>query len=402
MVAPMAPVLLVAAPAPVIDAGGRLRLDIKFLEGMRLHAAHWPGPVRVLLRRGAGAIPFGAEVDHAALGFELLVLDPGAPAPPGLWAGVRALFAGADDLDALALIPAARAAGARVVLALEYTLETRLRIAALDPGRSWPRRLRSMLWTLQMEPRRRAALAAADAVQFNGYPAWDSYRHLTRDPLLYLDNRMTAAMMATPAEMADRAARLRAGAPLRLIHSGRLEPMKGAQDLLAVMEALRARGVRATLDIYGTGSLEGAIRAGMGRFGGDVRLHGPVDFAAALVPATRAGADLFLSCHRQSDPSCTYLEAMGCGAAIAGYANRMWARLAAESGGGVTAPLGRPAALAAAIAAWHADRPALIAAQASALAFARRHDVETVFAARMAHLRAAAGLEAGAQPLAGG
>lgn len=386
------PALLIAVPAPVIDAAEGLRLDTKFVEGMRLHAAHWPGEVRVILRRGARAIPFSAEHDPDRLGFHLCLLDPGQSPPPGIWQGVRALFAAADDLAALALMPAARAAGARVVLTIEYTLGTRLRIAALDPGRGWARRLWSMGWNLRREPRRRAALRAADAVQFNGWPAFEAYRHLTRSPLLYLDNRMTAALMASPAEMAARAARLRAGAPLRLIHSGRLEPLKGAQDLLTVMAALEARAVPATLDIYGTGSLEPAIRAGLAAFGGRVRLHGAVDFASELVPATRAGADIFLSCHRQSDPSCTYLEALGCGVAVAGYANRMWARLAAESGGGAVAPMGRPQALADRIAAWHADREGLIAAQQAGLAFARAHDFDTEFAARMAHLRAAAGI----------
>lgn len=393
MVARMAPPLLIlAATAPVIEAGGRLRLDVKFVEGMARHVALWPGPVRCLLRRGAGVIPFGAEYDPADLGFGLVLLDEGEPYGPAHVAGARAVFAGADEVAALALGPLARAAGAAVVLSLEYTLETRLRIAAMDPARGWARRLWSMGWNLRAEGRRRAALGAADGVQFNGFPAWDAYRGLCRDPMLYLDNRMTGAMMATQAEMAARAARLRSGAPLRLIHSGRLEPMKGAQDLLPVMAALRARGVAATLDIYGAGSLEGGIRAGLAAFGGDVRLHGPVDFAEVLVPATRGGADVFLSCHRQSDPSCTYVEAMGCGVAVAGYGNRMWARLAAESGGGAVAPLGRVAALAEVVAGWDADREGLIAAQGRALAHARAHDFDAEFGARMAHLRRLAGV----------
>ena len=44
---------------------------------------------------------------------------------------------------------------------------------------------------------------------------------------------------------------------------------------------------------------------------------GVVDFETELVPFTRQNADIFLGCHRQSDPSCTYLEAMGCGVAVA-------------------------------------------------------------------------------------
>lgn len=388
----MATTLLIVATAPAIEVGSRLRLDTKFVEGMTLHAAQWPGPVRCLLRRGAGSVPFGAQHDPATLPFDLHLLDADEPFAPRHLSGVQAVFAAADDVTALALAPLARAAGAVLVWSLEYTLETRLRIAAMDPGRALPRRAWSMLWNLRMERQRRAALRAADGVQFNGWPAWDAYRHLTRSPLLYLDNRMTAALMADPEDMADRATRLRRGDPLRLIHSGRLEPMKGARDLIPVMAALRDLGVPATLDIWGTGSLEGAIREGLGAFGGQVRLHGPVDFQTELVPVSRRGADVFLSCHRQSDPSCTYLEAMGCGLAVAGYANRMLARLAGQAGAGALAPMGRVPALALALAHWHQDRDGLIAAQTSSLAFARAHDFETEFTARMDHLKTLAGV----------
>ena len=164
--------------------------------------------------------------------------------------------------------------------------------------------------------------------------------------------------------------------------------MKGAQDLLPVMTALRALGVRATLDIYGAGSFEGSLREGLAQFGGDVRLHGSVDFETALVPISRTEADVFLSCHRQSDPSCTYLEAMGCGLAMAGYGNRMWARLAGEAGQPAPAPMGQPRALAARIAAWDRDRASLIAAAEGGWRFAMAHDFDREFAGRMAHLAA--------------
>lgn len=386
------PPLLICATAPVVEQGSAVVLDIKFVEGMREHCHHWPGPVRCILRRGAASVPFGAVYAPGDLGFDLHVLDPGAPLPEGLMEGAGALYAALDDMAVTALIGPAQRAGMPVVLTLEYTLETRLRIALLDETRSLPRRLWSALWVLRSEPARRRTLRAADGVQFNGYPAESAYRALSGHSLLYLDNRMTPALMATPAEMEARATRLRGGAPLRLIHSGRLEPMKGAQDLLPVMAALRAQGISATLDIYGTGSLEGTIAAGLEAFDGAVRLHAPVDFEQALVPVSRTSADLFLSCHRQSDPSCTYIEAMGCGLAVAGYANRMWQRLAAVSGGGPVAPLGDVAGLAAQIAALDRDREKLLDAAACGLAFARAHDFPGEFARRMDHLKTVARL----------
>lgn len=384
---PPAPRLLLVATAPVIETAGALRLDVKFLEGMKAHCALWPGPVRCILRRGAAAVPFGTSVDPAGLGFELVLLDPDEPVGARHLHDVAAVFAAADDARALGLVGPAHRIGARVVFSLEYTLETRLQIVRLDAGRSLPRRWWSMLWNLRQERHRRAALRAADGVQANGYPAFDTYRPLNPETMLYIDGRMTPQMMATRAEMAARRARLVAGAPLRLIHSGRLEPMKGAQDLVPVMAALRALGVAATLDIYGTGSLRDTIAGGAKAHPDTIRLHDPVDFETRLVPLSRTSADVFLSCHRQSDPSCTYIEAMGCGLTVAGYGNRMWTRMAAEAGVGEVAPLGDVQALAARIAALDADRPTLADACDRSLAFARAHDFPTEFGRRMEHLR---------------
>ena len=68
--------------------------------------------------------------------------------------------------------------------------------------------------------------------------------------------RMTPDLFATEAEMRARETLRAAGGPLRLVYSGRLETMKGAQDLLPVARRLIERGVDFTLDIFGTGSLD--------------------------------------------------------------------------------------------------------------------------------------------------
>ena len=383
--------LLFCAPAPVQDIPGGYRLDVKFVDGMRAHRAGWSGGVRCVLWRGAGSIPFGRDYAAGDLGFDLTVLDAGAPVPASLFQGAALALISADLQDFPRLTAAARDAVVPVVSGLEYTLDTRLRTLWLDRGLNPLRRVVRSIRLVRQDRAMADSLRRVAGVQFNGYPAFDALAGSVSRPILYLDNRMTPALMATPDEMAARAARLHAGAPLRLIHSGRLEPMKGAQDLLAVMHALDGLGVAATLDIYGAGSLAEQIAAGLAAFDGRVRLHGPVDFETGLVPVSRTQADVFLSCHRQADPSCTYLEAMGCGLALVGYANRMWTRLSAEAGAGAVAPMGRVRDLAQRIAAWDRDRKALIANAEAGLAFARAHDFATEFDARMAHLRACAG-----------
>ncbi|GAB1480178.1 hypothetical protein MASR2M74_27530 [Paracoccaceae bacterium] len=382
------PRLLMIAPAPAQPLPeNRLRLDEKFVEGMRLHAALWDGPVDCLLWQG-GAIPFGVELAAEELGFGMRLLPPGAGVGAADIAGAAVIAASADMHQTLGLAPLARAAGAKLCYVVEYTLATRLAILRLEPGLSRTRRLRSAFWHLLQERRRRAAFRAADALQVNGYPAEAAYARLNRDCLLYLDGRLRAEMLAPPAAMAARAAHLAGGGPFRLVHSGRLEPLKGAQDLMPVVRTLQAQGVDYTLDIFGAGSLAPTIAreiAGEG-LGGRVRLHDPLPFETGLVPWVTAHADLFLSCHRQADPSCTYLESMGCGVPVLGYDNAMWRRLAEVSGAGWVRPMAQPDALAEAIAGLARDRQKVITAATRARAFAAAHDFESEFGRRMTHL----------------
>ncbi|MFT4055592.1 MAG: glycosyltransferase [Novosphingobium sp.] len=378
--------LLLSVPAPVQVVPDGYRLDTKFVEGMRAHVADWGGNIRCVIWESDDGIPFGRVYIPDELDFELVVLGRNAPVPDAALEGVSIALVSADMPGFSAICQSVSSAGIPYVLGVEYTLETRLRTLWLGRDISGIRKMRSSLWLLRNERQVRSRLKSAAGAQFNGFPAYSAYSPITDGAHLYLDNRMGSEMMATSAEMAARAKRLLAGQPLRLIHSGRLEPMKGSQDLLPVMRALAAMGVQATLDIYGTGSLEQEIREGLGEFGGGVRLHAPVDFKTELVPISRTQADIFLSCHRQSDPSCTYLEAMGCGLAIAGYRNRMWGRLSRESGAGVAVRLGSTRQLAEAIGLWNRDRRSVVQSARAGLSFAMLHDFGSEFSGRMAHL----------------
>lgn len=385
--------LLMIAPAPVIEVGDRLRLDVKFVEGMRLQQSHWPSRMTCLLRRGAASIPFGRDYDRADLPFDLRVLDPQEKLQSQHLTGADLVYAGGDDFHCLDLTDQL-SPGQKIVYVIEYTPETRLQILNLDRNRGLVSRLKGRLWLMQQERKRQRAFRAADGLQSNGYPAHDLYGPMNRDALLYLDGRMTPDLFATEDEMAAREAHRAAGGPLRLIFSGRLETMKGAQDLVPVARRLAERGVDFTLDIFGTGSLESEVAAGIATLADPqrVRLHRAVDFETELVPFTRRNADIFLGCHRQSDPSCTYIEAMGCGVAVASYDNRMWQRLNGEAQAGWGAPLGQPYALADRIASVARD-PAQIASRSrNAWAFSRNHGFLPEFRRRMEHLARIAGI----------
>jgi len=99
----------------------------------------------------------------------------------------------------------------------------------------------------------------------------------------------------------------------------------------------------------------------------------------------RETVDVFVCCHRQGDPSCTYLETMACGVPIAGYANEAFRGVSVESSAGWMSPMGDTQHLARRLGGMTGDEVAGHAARS--LAFAREHTFEREFSRRMAHAR---------------
>lgn len=381
--------LFSAAPAVVVD-DEHLRIDDKFVSGMNLHAQHWPGPVTAVMRDvGEAHHPFTSVYKRADLDFTVKLLPPDAPMETALEPGPGLILASADMTEQLNLGLAAKELGLSVVYGIEYTLDTRLRIAMIDKNKGLPRRIWSAVWNYRQERRRLRALREADGIQMNGFPAALEYGGMGPTALRYLDNRMRREMFATTRDMAVRKRYHAAGGPLRLIHSGRLEPLKGGHLLIPLAEALVALDVPFTLAIYGDGSLAASIREQIAakNLGDKVTLHAPVLFETELVPISRQEADLYVSCHVQSDPSCTYIEAMGCGLPVLGFDNRMLSPLVRDSGGGWTVPMNRVRRMAREIQRLAASRETVLEYGEAALSYARRHDFETEFLARMTHLK---------------
>lgn len=145
--------LLMIAPAPVVETGDRLRLDVKFVEGMRVQQSFWPSRITVALRRGAPAIPFGRDYDRAELPFDLVLLDPDEELVARHLAGQDLIFAGGDDFHCLGLTDHL-GPGQKIVYVIEYTHETRMQILNLDRDRGVIGRLKGGFWLKQQERRR--------------------------------------------------------------------------------------------------------------------------------------------------------------------------------------------------------------------------------------------------------
>lgn len=390
------PVLLMLSPAPVIEAPKReVILDVNFVEGMKLHCQFWPGRVCCVLRRGAREISGGMRFSQRRLGFDLITLDPDEEVPEVLIDEASLVYCSADDMRYLSLAEKMRGRLARLVYTLESAPAARLGGVLADPQRAFGYRLRSALWLMRKEPLLSAALSAADGVHLNGFPAYRAYRALNRNSLMYLENRIRTPMLARSADQQARADHLHSQSPLRLVHVGPLEPATGVMDLLQAAYLLKARGVAFRLELFGEGSLAGRLGDGIAALGlsDRVTLAGNPAFETALAPYLRRQADVLLSARRLGDPASIYIEAMGCGLPVLGYANAMWRRLFRESDGGWLCRRGSVSALAQAVARLDGERATIIRASARALAYARAHTFETVFARRMEHLRAVARLD---------
>jgi glycosyltransferase involved in cell wall biosynthesis len=386
------PRLVVVPALPVVQAGDRFILTRKFISGIGEYQRLWPGPVQVVMEPASTASDNldNVAVSREDLSFELTVVPHVSPEMAGVLQGAAMAMLAVHyrqthlaDLCARMNVPCLYGA--------EYSLRTRLQIARTYASN--PLRLaRQALWELREEQRTRRAIAAAAGVQCNGTPTFEAYRRINQRTMLFFDTRVGTSMLADEATLRRRFAARRGRGELRLAFSGRLIAIKGADHLVLLAAALRDAGRPFRLFVCGTGSLEPRMRHEVKRRGLDdiVRFKGNLDFEQELLPFIREEIDLFACCHRQGDPSCTYLETMACGVPIAGYSNEAFTGVVATSGAGWATPMNRPLLLADRIAALGDED--IEAHSLRSLAFAREHTFEKEFERRMRHARELAGL----------
>ena len=267
------------------------------------------------------------------------------------------------------------------IMVEEYDLQTRIVVASTQvssPLRKAVRTARVALsYARGLLPEARHALA----IHCNGYPIYDALRSANDNRLLYLDSRMYAEMVIDEPALETRLAR-DASLPLRLLYSGRYEPLKGAADAVKVGIAALQRGMNIELHCYGSGSqtdeMKRLVRDANAE--GRIVIHDAVTYPELVVISR--DFDAFVCCHIQGDPSCTYLESFGSALPIVGYGNRMWKRLSEQSAAGYWSPLREPQAVVDSLARIVADRTLLATLSRKARAFALAHTFEREFALR--------------------
>jgi len=369
----------------------RALLTAKFVEGMTRYTELWDGPVVAVMHPEHDTSTGNLDdtvYELADLPFDLRCAN----------FTEQNIYTALDDADVvmlggdhrLAKLPQwCRDHDKHAVFVTEYTLRTRLQIVNAN-SRNPIIRLRRYLWEWQQEQRNRRGIIASSAVQCNGTPTYDAYREINDNTLLYFDSRITADMLITPDALGERQQQLRDNTTIRLAFSGRLNAMKGADHLLDVALHLRQLGVPFTLDIYGDGELRPAMEQRMCelKLQSEITFRGVLDFASELLPEIARTTDLFVCCHRQGDPSCTYLETYACGVPVVGYANEALVGLTRDRQIGWTTPMDDPLQLAQKIADLYRQRDTICAAGSCAREFAAEHTFDNEFSARIRQLQA--------------
>jgi glycosyltransferase involved in cell wall biosynthesis len=270
----------------------------------------------------------------------------------------------------------------------EYSLKTRIQI--INATTQNPiLRLRRYAWEVSQELKQRKAIAIANGVQCNGVPTYQSYHKINPNPLLYFDTRIAEDMIISSDNLMAKTSECLQKNPLRLIFSGRLIKIKGADHLISVAEHLKQLRVEFEMFICGDGELKENLEKQIIQKGLSdcVKMLGVLEFKTELVPFVQKNIDLFICCHRQGDPSCTYLETMSCGVPIIGYDNHAFVGVVNQSQAGWLVKMNRPDLLAEKIAELNQNRELIMAESYKSLEFDKQHTFEKTFQRRINHIQ---------------
>jgi colanic acid/amylovoran biosynthesis glycosyltransferase len=361
----------------------------KFLDGVNEYQKYWGGEIQVLLEED---IFISNNLDNITvninnLPFQIGILNyDSAEFRQSLGPGIVVLAYISDRQNKISSY--CRQINVSCVYISELSLKTRFQI--INSSFKNPLvRLRKYLWEINQEKKQIKAISLAEGIQCNGTPTYTSYQKINAYPLLFFDSRVTDNMLISHIELTKRTQTCLSKARLRLLFSGRLLKIKGADHLILTAIQLRERGVNFILYICGDGELFNTMQEMIEKndLQDYVRMKGVMEFKEELMPFVKNQIDLFICCHTQGDPACTYLETMSCGVPIAGYANEAFTGLIEASHVGWATRMNSPDLLAIKIAELNSNRELLVEEAKKSLVFATMHTFEKTFQNRISHIR---------------
>ena len=369
---------------------GQVLLTRKFMEATEKFQSLWPGSITVLMEEthqetdNLDKRPF--NLNELPFKLELVSFDK---ITANKLRNQTSLVLATVEYRQNHISKVCREAGIPCIYVSEYTLKTRQQIAAVENPNNPLRRSWRSRWEKAQETKQQNAIKIADGLQCNGTPTYEVYRNLNPNTILFFDTRITEDMLATFDDIEKRTRDRNENTPLRLVFSGRLNRMKGADQLLDVAQELKQLGVQFEMFISGAGELEKSMhhRIAADGLGDCVKMMGVPDFKTEFFPFVKANIDLFVCCHPQGDPSCTYIETMSCGVPIVGYANEAFVGIVEQSKSGWLVEMNRPDLLAKKVAELSRNRDEIKAMSFNSLKFAREHTFDKTFKARISHMQ---------------
>ncbi len=357
-------------------ADGSVELGPKTVSGLLEYSRHWPGEVVFVAQRRPDRDLQALSFDwpqRSALPIETHLVDDVAATVKALSPRVTLAPAEPESRHLLGL------SGATVVVA-DYPLRVRWENQTIETKSKW-RQARVGLGLARRWAALRPLLQQAQGLQCNGPDTFNAYARYNPNPLKFYDSRITDDMLGLAEQQATHFEE-----PLTMGFSGRWIAPKGVLDAIAVCDVLQKSGKDVRLKVFGNGPLGDQVDA---RKSETIEVVGGLEFESQWVPAVMSGVDVFVLPHRQADSSSTFVEAIGCGVPVIGYANRYWKALRAEVGAGWTTEMS-PGAIADRIASLTPEQ--LQEARRAGLEWMKGHTFEAEFARRTAHLREIASL----------
>ena len=373
---------------PVWRDGDLIVFDRKFYDGTVLFEEEWPGKLTCVMSVSNGIPPsFGLiKKKMGDTPFGLKLVNEGEKIAYSHIEGSSVVMSSGDTFDQFHISTMCQQNGIKCVYVIEYIHETRLQILDLDKVNPLVK-LRRRWFLNSGESKRRKAFALADGIQANGPAAYYEYNSY-KNCMLYYDTRMNQKSLIKDTELHQRLGRLDEEKPLKLAFSGRLIKMKGADHLIQLASILKERKTAFHMTIYGAGDLENWMSQEIEKqsLSDSVYMTGALDFNDELIPDIKENVDVYVILHRQSDPSCTYLETLSCGIPIVGYGNKAFTGLLDQADVGWLANMDDVTGVADIVERLSQNRAEIKEKSVNGIEFARQHDFETTFKNRINHL----------------
>ena len=391
--------LLIYAPVPLHRRDGALCLEDQACDGLRLWLDHFDRLILLIPESAAPAPPAWVPLDRIGPALERIeiVTLPEAWRPdrflralPRALPRIRDAIGRADFLGFAigGLMGDWGSAGAwaahrmgKPFFIWTDRVESEV-VARTLHAMPWRRRLKARAELPLMRWNERALIRRAALGLFHGQETYDTYAPFSRNPHVVHDIHLAPEDRIGAEALAAKIANAGDG-PLRIVYAGRAEAMKGAQDWVAVLEALAARGVDFTATWLGDGPERAAMaaRVAAGPLNGRVALPGFLNDRQGLLTALRQ-AHVLLFCHLTPESPRVLIEALVSACPILGYGSAFPEDLIARHGGGVLVPVGERAALAETLAAVAESRARLADLITRAARDGEGFDGPTVFAHR--------------------